>query len=136
MTWKQIQGKVIQRDKGSCQFCMADQGRMDVHHITPRKYGGSNSMDNLILLCSYCHSRISRPEKYGLPLSALVFYLAKLATAWGENVLDDAVDILNTIQPDDLYMNQDNQLCAVGANIVQAQSALLRKIAAWQNEAT
>ena len=93
-------------------------------------------MVNLILLCSYCHARISRPDEYGLPLSAHVVYLARLATKWGENVLDDAADIMNAIQPGDLYLNRDNQLCAVGANIVEAQSVLLRKIAAWQNEAT
>lgn len=37
--------------------CTRDAVRINVHHIQPRKFGGSNAGDNLIVLCSKCHAR-------------------------------------------------------------------------------
>jgi hypothetical protein len=43
-----------------CLFKCADCGgvkMLDVHHITPMALGGSNDLDNLILLCRSCHGK-------------------------------------------------------------------------------
>jgi 5-methylcytosine-specific restriction endonuclease McrA len=35
---------------------------LDVHHIVDEKDGGTNKMDNLIVLCSFCHDLAHRNE--------------------------------------------------------------------------
>ena len=40
-----------------CQiFVPWGQGCMEIHHIKPLVYGGTNDYDNLITLCTLCHS--------------------------------------------------------------------------------
>lgn len=58
--WKQVKEEVRARDK-VCQGCgktPEDNGRaLDVHHIRPYRFSGSNSLDNLVALCRSCHMR-------------------------------------------------------------------------------
>lgn len=58
----------ILRD-GCCMECGKTNTRFEVHHITPRKSGGSNTLSNLITLCHYCHQKtfgkeLSLVERY------------------------------------------------------------------------
>ena len=45
-----------------CAHCL-QVGRVepatDVHHITPRRDGGSDRYDNLLALCHACHSKVT-----------------------------------------------------------------------------
>ena len=65
---------VLWRDDHQCQNCKGKSKDkvLQVHHIIPRKYGGSDRPDNLITLCSHCHKgfhdetvklKIKNPEK-------------------------------------------------------------------------
>jgi 5-methylcytosine-specific restriction protein A len=68
--------QILARDKYTCQHCLAcdppsngkpDYSWLQVHHIKPLSHGGTNDMDNLILLCHYCHTqehkRLKKAEK-------------------------------------------------------------------------
>jgi len=53
-----VKAAVLNRDNYSCQICGAMNTRLEVHHIKFRSQGGSDSMDNLVALCSDCHSKV------------------------------------------------------------------------------
>ncbi|RDU37462.1 HNH endonuclease [Neobacillus piezotolerans] len=57
-----IRKAAILRDRNTCQDCGATNTRMEVHHITPRRLHGSDSIHNLITLCSKCHEKIAGEE--------------------------------------------------------------------------
>ena len=40
-----------------CEYCGEEFDSPDVHHIKPRKEGGSNDRNNLIVLCPNCHRK-------------------------------------------------------------------------------
>lgn len=46
------------RDNLTCQCCKAKKTSLEAHHIHYRKDGGSETINNLITVCSTCHSRI------------------------------------------------------------------------------
>lgn len=52
-----IKSQVRERDNFKCQICGKDTN-LHVHHIIPRRKGGSHDLENLILLCSSCHMAI------------------------------------------------------------------------------
>lgn len=52
----------IKRDSNTCQLCNKSNIKMEVHHIIPRRLNGSDTINNLICLCSKCHSKISNNE--------------------------------------------------------------------------
>jgi len=56
--------KVIYQEAGSaCSFCgERTVSALEVHHIEPRADGGENEPENLILVCSTCHSKITAGE--------------------------------------------------------------------------
>lgn len=59
-----------------CMICGWEEV-VDVHHITPRRHGGTNNLDNLIVLCPNHHrladlSRIDENELTSITLSAIV----------------------------------------------------------------
>lgn len=52
----------ILRDNCKCQLCGKRNCRLEVHHITPRRMSGANTIGNLITLCSECHSNVTGRE--------------------------------------------------------------------------
>ena len=50
------------RDGFQCKQCGASECRLEVHHITPRRYKGADTISNLITLCSTCHSALGNNE--------------------------------------------------------------------------
>ncbi|MFB5165149.1 HNH endonuclease [Parageobacillus toebii] len=54
--------KIKQRDGYACYVC-EDTKTLEVHHILPRKLGGSHSEDNLVTLCTKCHRAIETGNK-------------------------------------------------------------------------
>ena len=58
-----IRKAVILRDGCKCMECGKSNCMLEVHHIKARKYGGSNSLKNLITLCSKCHQKTEGKEK-------------------------------------------------------------------------
>ena len=69
--WEMRKKLVTDRDQ-HCQNCRRQRGyrtKLHVHHIIPLGKGGSNRLDNLILLCEKCHKQIHR-KQYHSNLSA------------------------------------------------------------------
>lgn len=60
--FENVKQYVRERDNYTCQICKADTIKkgigLEVHHIIPRSYGGSNKPSNLISLCKKCHNKV------------------------------------------------------------------------------
>ena len=52
----------ILRDKCQCQMCGKKNCRLEAHHITPKRMSGTDTIGNLITLCSDCHSKVTGRE--------------------------------------------------------------------------
>ncbi|MCM3652537.1 RNA-guided endonuclease IscB [Metabacillus litoralis] len=52
----------LMRDTFTCQDCGKRDGRLEVHHIIPRRVKGSDSIHNLITLCPSCHEQVTGEE--------------------------------------------------------------------------
>lgn len=53
----------ILRDNCTCQECGRKNCKLEVHHIRARRYGGADTIGNLITLCEKCHQKIEGREK-------------------------------------------------------------------------
>lgn len=58
-----IRKAVIMRDGCKCMECGKSNCRLEVHHIKPRRNNGSNTMSNMITLCSKCHDKTEGKEE-------------------------------------------------------------------------
>lgn len=58
-----IRKAVILRDNCKCMECGKSNTLLEVHHIRARRFGGSNSLSNLITLCSKCHQKTEGKEE-------------------------------------------------------------------------
>lgn len=68
-----IRKAVVLRDHCKCQICKAKKGIKEVHHITPRRLGGADTLSNLITLCPKCHAKVTgQEEKYAPELYAKI----------------------------------------------------------------
>jgi hypothetical protein len=62
--WSKKRKEVLERDGYCCQNCNVLGGpygnaRLEVHHIVPRRNGGSHRIGNLQTLCKGCHDAIT-----------------------------------------------------------------------------
>jgi len=53
----------ILRDGCKCQECGKSNCMLEVHHIRARRYGGADTIGNLISLCGKCHDKTEGREK-------------------------------------------------------------------------
>lgn len=56
--WENIRKMIWQRDGFECQICGKNNCRLHTHHIIPYSISKDNSLDNLVTLCTSCHTRI------------------------------------------------------------------------------
>jgi len=57
---KKVEKRIFQEAKSMCPFCGEDDvNALEIHHIQAYSKGGNHKEDNLILVCSSCHSKIS-----------------------------------------------------------------------------
>jgi len=54
-----IRAQAIKQYGGKCELCSFELV-IDTHHILPKNKGGSDAVDNLIVLCPNCHALITR----------------------------------------------------------------------------
>lgn len=47
---------VFARDTYTCQVCKKNGGLLNTHHIVYRSHGGTDRTDNLITVCTDCHT--------------------------------------------------------------------------------
>ena len=60
-----IRRAVILRDGCRCRECGKSNTVLEAHHIKPRRFHGSDTLDNLIALCRKCHQKTEgREEQY------------------------------------------------------------------------
>lgn len=57
-----IRKAVILRDEAKCKECGKSNCKLEVHHIKPRRFSGSNTLGNLITLCEACHQKTEGKE--------------------------------------------------------------------------
>ena len=53
----------ILRDSCKCQECGKTNTVLEVHHIRAKRFGGANTIGNLITLCSSCHQKTEGKER-------------------------------------------------------------------------
>lgn len=58
-----IRKAVILRDGCKCMECGKSNCILEVHHIKPKRWNGSNTVNNLITLCSDCHQKTEGKEE-------------------------------------------------------------------------
>ena len=69
MTNSEKRQAVLTRDNCRCRACgFSDTLTMEVDHIVPRTLGGSNDIDNLQALCSFCNNTKSNIQIPELPI--------------------------------------------------------------------
>lgn len=56
VTWRELKEKIKAIRGAKCECCGA-LGKLDLHHIVPRKNKGKDTEDNLQLLCRPCHAQ-------------------------------------------------------------------------------
>jgi HNH endonuclease len=56
--------KILKRAKQPCAICNWNETVCDIHHIISKKYGGSDNLENLIVVCPNCHRIIHSTRKY------------------------------------------------------------------------
>ena len=54
--WHDTREYILERDDGKCRDCGVEYEVMHVHHIVPRKAGGTDDESNLVTLCTSCHT--------------------------------------------------------------------------------
>lgn len=54
--YQNVKKFVLARDNYTCQVCKKMGGKLKIHHIIYRSLGGTNTVDNLITVCSKCHT--------------------------------------------------------------------------------
>ena len=67
-SWADIRSTVMRRDGGRCVECDVElrSPEAHIHHLIPRAFGGTNSEDNLVTLCTACHAGKHRNLQVGL----------------------------------------------------------------------
>lgn len=58
-----IRKAIIFRDNCKCMECGKSNTVLEVHHIKPKRLNGSNTLSNLIALCSKCHQKTKGKEE-------------------------------------------------------------------------
>lgn len=59
----ELNPKIRKRDNYACHFCGRNvlkicSGAKSIHHKTPCRYGGEDSLENGITICKYCHDKL------------------------------------------------------------------------------
>lgn len=96
--WERVSKLVKARDGQRCRLCGIRTTRVGagdprlwghVHHIVFRSQGGTDDLENLLLLCAGCHADI-HTGKLGA---------SGTATTLVVGIRDDAIDDLFTVEP-------------------------------------
>jgi 5-methylcytosine-specific restriction endonuclease McrA len=57
--YENLRQRVLLRDGWRCQFC-GSMSHLEVHHKQFRSHSGHDSEENLITLCTQCHTDLHR----------------------------------------------------------------------------
>jgi len=106
--WRRAKDKARKRDQYRCQYCRRRDSHftdLQVHHIKPVSEGGTNDLDNLVVLCNNCHWRLHnnfddeeqlRPELLDDYEPATIGFKDYRATE--SNLTDASLDVLELLR--------------------------------------
>ncbi len=57
--YRDLCAKILERDGWMCQHC-GRREQLQIHHLIHRSQLGTDSEDNLIVLCAECHHQVHR----------------------------------------------------------------------------
>lgn len=63
---KRTISKILERANKGCAICGWNESTCDIHHIIERSKGGTNNLENLIVVCPNCHRVIHSNKKYSV----------------------------------------------------------------------
>jgi HNH endonuclease len=72
MTCPELRAQVLERDNFTCQRCKCTNKKLSTHHKIALRYGGMDSLDNIITYCNKCHKIIEPSRKMG-PITSLLY---------------------------------------------------------------
>ena len=81
--WDAARAAVMDRDRHRCTDC-AKAGRLEVHHVRPISWGGTNDAENLKTLCRQCHLAAHGPRR------------TSATTAWADCVAELVKEVAET----------------------------------------
>ena len=81
-----VQREVFERDQRRCQRCGTTDGEMHLDHIHPWSKGGSNTVDNLQILCARCNLAKGAAAEAGRTVVPSVPSLAAVARRLDQDV--------------------------------------------------
>lgn len=55
--WGHLRDLVLGRAEGKCEVC-GTEGTLHAHHTTYRRCWGNEKLEDLIVLCPFCHMRV------------------------------------------------------------------------------
>lgn len=74
---------IFQEAESHCPFCgQSDVDVLEIHHIIEQAEGGSHEPENLILVCSNCHSRITNGS---ISLNEVMAMKSRLSSSPGKH---------------------------------------------------
>jgi hypothetical protein len=81
----------INADSGMCVFCKSSGSRLTVQHVTYRRAGGGETLEDLRTLCSLCHDAVTMLE-YGLGME--MDRVNPEDPRWREKIIQIRADII------------------------------------------
>lgn len=60
--WRKLKDEILARDNYTCQCCGRVGGKLELDHIVNLARGGTDSKDNLQILCHDCHKTKTQNE--------------------------------------------------------------------------
>jgi hypothetical protein len=84
---RMVKGILFERDGDKCFYCRLamHRGSATIEHLTPRSWGGSNFLDNLVLACAKCNENRGHTD-----LISHVTSLPRLYNVTHSNAMDHA----------------------------------------------
>ncbi len=98
--WRSTRQAVLARDEFTCRECgeAFPPSELDVHHLVPRKQGGTDDPGNLITLCDGCHAARHPSLQVTLSRRMLERWALRLARLVDrQNLVPDAADDLRDV---------------------------------------
>ena len=66
-----LKSEILDHDNCRCRACgFSDRLTLEIDHVKPRSLGGSDDLDNLQILCSFCNNTKADVEIEGLAIRA------------------------------------------------------------------
>lgn len=128
MTWQEARKVVLDRDNWKCVTCgeSCRKDEVDVHHLIPRSFGGSDEPSNLITLCDGCHGAHHPNLQMALSRRFIEKWAIRLAKWLDANneLPDDTANLSGALRLFRLERLRENQLEVVLAAL-KGESVLL-----------